>query len=124
METEDGPRVLGVRGQGHSAVGRDAQVLPRRHVTKPDLLLPANDVTCSRISRSHHVHYVTFQGQKRNFWANFDTRGLIYPAPFTDEGQIWCIRADARPTLHAKFRLSRFILSPCGGEKIPNFVVF
>ena len=67
METEDGPRVLGVRGQGHSAVGRDAEVLPRGHVTKPDLLLPANHVTCRRTSPCHPVHYVTFQGQKRNF---------------------------------------------------------
>ena len=29
-------------------------------------------------------------GQKAQFWANFDFRGLLYRPPFTNEGQIWC----------------------------------
>jgi len=40
-----------------------------------------------------------FGGHKPQFWANFDFWGLPYPLPFTDEGQIWCARADPRSTV-------------------------
>jgi len=39
-------------------------------------------------------------GQKPQFWANFDIfGGSCTDPPFTDEGQIWCARADPRSTL-------------------------
>ena len=31
----------------------------------------------------------TSGGQKPPFWANFDSWGLLYRPPFTDEGQMW-----------------------------------
>jgi len=37
--------------------------------------------------------------EKPQFWANFDIWGLLYPAPFTDYGQIWYARADPWSTL-------------------------
>jgi len=37
-------------------------------------------------------------GQKPQFWANFDISGGSCTNPFTDEGQIWCARADPRYT--------------------------
>jgi len=66
---------------------------------------------------------LAFGGQKPQFWANFYIWGLLYRHPFIDKGQIWCIRADPRYILTAKFRLDRFILSSCGGEK-PQFLPF
>ena len=39
-------------------------------------------------------------GTKPQSLANFDIcLGLLYPAPFTDKGQIWCAKADPRYTL-------------------------
>ena len=59
VKSKHRPRVLAVRGQGHSAIRRDAEVLTRGHVTKPYLLFPTDDVTCSRSSepRFHHPHH-------------------------------------------------------------------
>jgi len=41
--------------------------------------------------------------KNHNFWANFGQIltfwGLLYRPPLTDEGQIWCDRADQRSTL-------------------------
>ena len=37
-------------------------------------------------------------GQKPQFWANYDICGRPYRPPFSDEGQIWCARADPRST--------------------------
>ena len=61
--------------------------------------------------------------KKHIFLAIFDIWGLLY-RPFTDEGQIWRATADPRIRLPVKFRLDRFILSSCGGEKPPIFAVF
>ena len=47
---------------------------------------------------SECVYYVGFRWPKPQFWVNFDIWGLLYRRPFTDEGQIWCARADARYT--------------------------
>ena len=38
-------------------------------------------------------------GQKPQFWANVDFWGLLYRPPITDEGQIWCAKADRSSTL-------------------------
>jgi len=38
-------------------------------------------------------------GQKPQFWAILDICGTPYQPPFTDEGHIWCARADRRSTL-------------------------
>jgi len=43
---------------------------------------------------------------------------------FTDEGQIWCGRADQRSTFTAKFCLDRFILWPCANPKFYHFIEF
>ena len=40
-----------------------------------------------------------FGGQNHNFVQILTLGGLLYRPPFTDEGQIWCARADARCTL-------------------------
>ena len=63
-------------------------------------------------------------GQKPQFWTNFDTFGgsctdplLPMRAKFGALEQIHFTR------LRAKFRLDRFILSSCGGEK-PQFLPF
>ena len=37
-------------------------------------------------------------GQKPQLWANFDFLEAPVPTPFTDEGQIWCAKADPRYT--------------------------
>ena len=50
MQAEHRPRILRVRGQGHTSVGRDAEVLTRGHVTEPDLLLPSYHFTCKMTS--------------------------------------------------------------------------
>ena len=60
-------------------------------------------------------------GQKPQVLANFDIFwGLLYRPPFTDEGQIWCARADQGLHLQAKFHLNVFIKSASGGQK-PQF---
>jgi len=42
------------------------------------------------------VYCVTFQRRKPQLWTNFDIlEGLLYPAPFTDEAQIWYASADS-----------------------------
>ena len=49
-----------------------------------------------------HVNVFTVSvsgGQKPQFWAIFKIWGLLYRPHFTDEGQIWCARADPRSTL-------------------------
>ena len=38
-------------------------------------------------------------GRKSQFWANFDSWGLLYRPAFTDKGQIWCAKADRTSTL-------------------------
>ena len=38
-------------------------------------------------------------GQKPQFWTNCDFLGATVPTAFTDEGQIWCAKADPRSTL-------------------------
>ena len=38
-------------------------------------------------------------GGKSQFWVNFDSWGLLYRPAFTDEGQIWCAKADRTSTL-------------------------
>jgi len=38
-------------------------------------------------------------GHKSQFWANFDSWGLLYRPAFTDEGQILCAKADRTSTL-------------------------
>ena len=38
-------------------------------------------------------------GQKPQFWANFEIWGAFVPTPITDEGQIWCAKADRSSTL-------------------------
>ena len=38
-------------------------------------------------------------GRKPQFLANFDIWGAPVPAPFTDEGQIWCANANRTSTL-------------------------
>ena len=38
-------------------------------------------------------------GRKPQFWANFDSWGLLYRSACTDEGQIWCAKADRTSTL-------------------------
>ena len=41
-------------------------------------------------------------GQKPQFWTNFDILGAPVSTPFTDEGQIWCAIADPRSTFTCK----------------------
>jgi len=41
-------------------------------------------------------------GPKPHFWQILTFWGLLYRPPFTDEGQIWCVRADPRSTLTRK----------------------
>jgi len=54
---------------------------------------------------SECVHCVGFWWPKTIFWANFDIWELLYRPPFSDEGQIWCARAEPR------YRLTRQISS-------------
>ena len=50
--------------------------------------------------------------------------GFLYRPPFTDEGQIWCAKADPRYTLLcAKFRLDRLVCRPLAA-KTPKFCLF
>ena len=63
-------------------------------------------------------------GQKPQFWATFDIWGLVYPSPFTDEGQIWCATAHPRCTLTRQIS-SRLVYSVALlRRKTPNFAVF
>jgi len=44
-----------------------------------------------------HVNVFTVSassGRKPQLLANFDFLGLLYRPPFTDEGNIWCAKAD------------------------------
>ncbi len=45
MEPEDSSRVLGVRGQGHSSIRSDAQILAGGQMPEAQLLLPTNHVS-------------------------------------------------------------------------------
>jgi len=38
-------------------------------------------------------------GRKPQFWQILTFGGLLYRPPFTDEGQIWCAKADRTSTL-------------------------
>ena len=53
-------------------------------------------------------------GQKPQFWAIFDIRGVLHRPPFTDEGRLWCARGSRLQTqvlhLHIKFLLNAFIV--------------
>jgi len=81
--------------------------------------------------------------ENHNFWQILTFLGLLYRPPFTDEGNIWCAKADQtsnfmwlcsfyqlpvakKPQFLANFdfwgRLDRFVLSPSGGETI--FAIF
>jgi len=67
-----------------------------------------------------------FRDKKLHYLANFDIWGLLYPAPFTDKGQIWHARADAeqRYTLIRQIS-SRLVYSVALWQrKTPNFVGF
>ena len=58
--------------------------------------------------------------KNHNFWRIL-AWGILYRPPFTDEGQIWCARADPRSIhLQAKFHLNVFVVSASGGPK-PQF---
>ena len=67
-----------------------------------------------------HVHCLDFRWQKNNNIWQILTFGGSVPTPFTDDGQIWCARADPRSTLHAKYHLNVLIVSASGGQK-PQF---
>jgi len=67
---------------------------------------------------SECVHCVGFQWPKSTILGNFwHMGGILYRSPFTDEGQIWCARADPWSTLtcHISPRLVYFV--SFGGEK-------
>ena len=50
-------------------------------------------------------------------FGHFLTFGTPAPTPFTDKGQIRCVRAEQVLYLHAKFQLNVFIVSASGGQK-------
>jgi len=57
MESEDSSWILGVGSQRDTAVSCDTQVLTSGQVTKPQLLLPPNHITCIT-SITHHLYYI------------------------------------------------------------------
>ena len=56
-------------------------------------------------------------GQKPQFWANVDFWGLLYRPPITDEGQIWCAKADRSSTLTGRIS-SEYV--HCGAFRWPK----
>ena len=54
--------------------------------------------------------------KKHNFGQFLIFWGLLYRPIFTDEGQIWCARADQGLDLRAKFYRNVFIVSASGGQ--------
>jgi len=64
------------------------------------------------------------QGQKKQFWANFDILCLLYPAPFIDVGKIWYARADPRFTLTCQILSWSVYSVALWCRKIPIFAIF
>jgi len=66
--------------------------------------------------------------KNHNFGQILTLLGLLYRPPFTDQGQIWCARADPRSIhLQAKCHLNLFIVSASDDQKpqfLANFDVF
>ena len=64
------------------------------------------------------MYITTHNHAKMTDFGNF--RGLLYPHPWTDPGEIWYARVveyTCRLRLRAEFYLDRFILTPLVGEK-------
>ena len=57
-------------------------------------------------------------GQILTFW------GLLYRRPFTDEGQIWCVIADPRPTFTCEISSRSVYSVVLWRRKTPIFAVF
>ena len=77
MESEDSSWVFGVGRQRHPSVSRDAQVLACGQVTKPQLLLPPNYITCASITSP----VVSTVSQRQVPLRNSDWRNFMKTAP-------------------------------------------
>ena len=62
--------------------------------------------------------------KNHNFVQILSFGGLLYRPPFTNEGQIWCARADPRHTLTRQIFVSIGLFCRPLAAKTPNFAVF
>jgi len=84
--------------EGRSGTEGEGREGERREGTKKR----KEGVEVERLYAKFHLNVFTVSasgGQKHNFGQFLIFGGLLYPPPFTDEGQIWCARAEPRSTV-------------------------